>query len=97
MSSKEDNDSKESKEPDYDDDKDQLKGDQEKEIGELFKEETTTNQIFYKLVYSLSTAYQNILLFIVNPEVFISLGKGNHIDFGIGTKDLKESRKIGRQ
>jgi hypothetical protein len=51
MSTKEDNDSKESKEPDYDEDKDQLeeKKDQleekqEEETGEL--KEETTNQVF---------------------------------------------------
>jgi hypothetical protein len=32
-------------------------------------------------------------LFIVNPEVFISLGEGKRIDFGTSTKDLKESQK----
>ena len=44
MSSKENNDSKESKEPDYDEDKDQLEEKQEEEAGEL--EEETTNQVF---------------------------------------------------
>jgi hypothetical protein len=45
MSTKEDNGSKESKEPDYDEDQEQLEEKQEEETGEL-KEETTTNQIF---------------------------------------------------
>ena len=44
MSTKEDNDSKESKEPDYDEDKDQLEEEQEEETGEL--KEETTNQVF---------------------------------------------------
>ena len=44
MSSKEDNGSKESKEPDYDDDKDQLEEEQEEEAGEIDKE--TTKQVF---------------------------------------------------
>ena len=44
MSNKEDNGSKESKEPDYDEDKDQLEEKQEEETGEI--EEETTNQIF---------------------------------------------------
>ena len=44
MSSKEDNGSKESKEPEYDDDKDQLEEEQEEEAGEIDKE--TTNQVF---------------------------------------------------
>ena len=44
MSSKEDNDSKESKEPDYDEDKDQLEEKQEEETGEL--KEGITNQVF---------------------------------------------------
>ena len=45
MSSKEDNNSKESKEPDYDEDKDQLEEKQEEEIGEIDQRETT-NQVF---------------------------------------------------
>ena len=45
MSKKEDNGSKESKEPDYDEDKDQLEEKQEEETGEVRKQETT-NQIF---------------------------------------------------
>ena len=44
MSRKEDNDSKESNEPDYDDDKDQLEEAQEEKAGEIDKE--TTNQVF---------------------------------------------------
>jgi hypothetical protein len=44
MSGKEDNDGKESKEPDYDEDKDQLEEVQEEEAGEIDKE--TTNQVF---------------------------------------------------
>jgi hypothetical protein len=32
-------------------------------------------------------------LFIVNPEVFISLEEGKPIDFGTSTKDLKDSLK----
>jgi hypothetical protein len=43
MSTKEDNGSKESKEPDYDEDKDQIEEKQEEETGEL---KGTTNQIF---------------------------------------------------
>jgi hypothetical protein len=39
----------------------------------------------------LSIPYQNSPLFIIYPEVFISLGEGKHIDFGTSTKDLKES------
>lgn len=46
---------------------------------------------YFELDNRLSTAYQNIPLFIINPEVFISLGEGKHIDFGTTTKDLKES------
>lgn len=45
MSTKEDNGSKESNEPDYDEDKDQLEERQEEETGELDKQETT-NQVF---------------------------------------------------
>ena len=41
MSSKEDNNSKESKEPDYDEDKDQLEEKQEEELGEIDQGETT--------------------------------------------------------
>ena len=41
MSSKEDNNSKESKKPDYDEDKDQLEEKQEEEIGEIDQGETT--------------------------------------------------------
>jgi predicted transcriptional regulator len=44
-STKEDDNGKESREPDYDEDKDQLEEKREEEIREL-KEETTTNQIF---------------------------------------------------
>jgi predicted transcriptional regulator len=44
MYSKEDNGSKESKEPDYDEDKDQLEEKQEEETGEI--EKGTTNQVF---------------------------------------------------
>jgi hypothetical protein len=44
MSSKGDNNSKESNEPDYDNDKDQLEEVQEEEAGEIDKE--TTNQTF---------------------------------------------------
>jgi hypothetical protein len=36
----------ESKEPDYNDDKDQLEVEQEKETGELEKQDKTTNQVF---------------------------------------------------
>jgi hypothetical protein len=43
-SSKQDNGSKESKEPDYDEDKDQLEEKQEEETGEL--KEETTNRVF---------------------------------------------------
>jgi hypothetical protein len=45
MSANEDDNGKESREPDYDEDKDQLEEKREEEIREL-KEETTTNQIF---------------------------------------------------
>jgi hypothetical protein len=45
MSSKKENSSKVSEEPDYDEDKDQLEEKQEEETGELNKEETT-NQVF---------------------------------------------------
>ena len=45
MSTKEDENGKESNEPDYDKDKDQLEEEKEEETGEL-KEETTTNQVF---------------------------------------------------
>jgi hypothetical protein len=45
MSAKEKDDGKESKEPDYDEDKDQLEEKQEEETGELSKNETT-NQVF---------------------------------------------------
>ena len=44
MSTKEENTGKESKEPDYDEDKDQLEEKQEEENGEI--EEETTNQVF---------------------------------------------------
>jgi hypothetical protein len=44
MSTKEDNNGKESKEPDYDEDNDQLDEKQEEETGEL--KEETTNQVF---------------------------------------------------
>jgi hypothetical protein len=43
MSTKEDDNDKESGEPDYDEDKDQLEEKQEEETGE---QETTTNQVF---------------------------------------------------
>ena len=45
ISTKEENNRKESKEPDYDEDKEQLEEKQEVETGEL-KEEITTNQVF---------------------------------------------------
>ena len=45
MSTNEDNGSKESKGPDYDEDKDQLEEKQEEETGKL-SEEKTTNQVF---------------------------------------------------
>jgi hypothetical protein len=38
--------SKESKEPDYNEDKDQLEEEQEKETGELEKQEKTINRVF---------------------------------------------------
>jgi hypothetical protein len=44
ISAKEENNEKESKEPDYEDDKDQLEEKQEEEAGEL--KEETTNQVF---------------------------------------------------
>jgi hypothetical protein len=44
MSTKEENNRKESKGPDYDEDKDQLKEKQEEEKGEIKQE--TTNQVF---------------------------------------------------
>ena len=44
MSTKQDNGSKESKEPDYNEDKDQLEENQEEETEEL--KEGTTNQLF---------------------------------------------------
>jgi hypothetical protein len=44
MSTKEDNGSEESKEPDYDEDKDQLEEKQEEEAGEIKQE--TTNKVF---------------------------------------------------
>ena len=44
MSSKEEDNGKESKEPDYDEDKDQLEEEQEEEAGEIDKE--TTNRVF---------------------------------------------------
>jgi hypothetical protein len=47
MSTKEENNDKESKEPDYDDDKDQLEEKQEEETGELSEENKTTNQVFW--------------------------------------------------
>ena len=43
---KKEDDGKESKEPDYDDDKDQLEEKQEEETGEQIKQETTINQVF---------------------------------------------------
>jgi hypothetical protein len=45
MSTKDDNDAKESKESDYDEDKDELEEKKEEEAGELNKKETT-NQVF---------------------------------------------------
>jgi hypothetical protein len=45
MSTKEDNNGKESKEPDYDEDKEKLEEKQEEERGEI-KQETTINQVF---------------------------------------------------
>ena len=47
MSTKEDD--KQSKEPDYDDDKDQLEEKQEEEVGEIIRGETTTNRVFLNL------------------------------------------------
>ena len=44
MSAKEND--KESEEPDYNEDKDQLEEEQEEGTGELNEQETTTNQIF---------------------------------------------------
>jgi hypothetical protein len=44
MSAKEEDNGKESKEPDYDEDKEQLEGKQEEEAAEIDKE--TTNQVF---------------------------------------------------
>lgn len=47
MSTKErNNGSKESKEPDYDEDKDQLEEEQEEETEEINQQESTTNQVF---------------------------------------------------
>jgi hypothetical protein len=46
MSTKEDDNGKESKEPDYDEEKDQLEEKQEEETGELSEEKKTTNQVF---------------------------------------------------
>jgi hypothetical protein len=45
MSTKEDNGSEESNEPDYNEDKDQLEEEQEEETGEV-SEEKTANQVF---------------------------------------------------
>ncbi len=56
MSTKEDDNGNESKEPEFDEDKDQLEEKQEEETGEL-KEETTTNQVFWtcqSAIYSIS-------------------------------------------
>ena len=90
MSSKEDNGSKESKEPEYDDDKDQLEEEQEEEAGEIDKERKQRIK-FFELINRLSTAYQNIQLFIVNLDVFISLRQGKPKDSEIGIKDLTEN------
>ena len=46
MSNKAEDNGKESNEPDYDEDKDQLEERQEKETGELEEEEETINQVF---------------------------------------------------
>ena len=46
---------------------------------------------FFELINRLSTAYQNIQLFIVNLDVFISLGQGKPKDSEIGIKDLTEN------
>jgi hypothetical protein len=46
MSTMEDENGKELKQPDYDEDKDQLEEKQEEETGELSKEKKTTNQVF---------------------------------------------------
>ena len=46
MSTKDENNGKESKEPDYEEDRDQLEEKQEEETGEQIKQETTINQVF---------------------------------------------------
>jgi hypothetical protein len=46
MYTTEENNDKESKEPDYDEDQDQLEEKQEEETGELREEKKTTNQVF---------------------------------------------------
>ena len=46
MSTMEDENGKELKQPDYDWDKDQLEEKQEEETGELGEEKKTTNQVF---------------------------------------------------
>jgi hypothetical protein len=46
MSTMEVENGKELKQPDYDEDKDQLEEKQEEETGELSKEKKTTNQVF---------------------------------------------------
>ena len=51
---------------------------------------TKLSNKFFELVNLLTTAYQNIQLFVVNLYVLISLGQGKFKDFEIGIKDLKE-------
>ena len=64
------NNGEESKEPDYDEDNNELEENQEEEPGE----QETTNQIFESSLGLLYTiiSYQNIRLFIANLDVFIS-------------------------
>jgi hypothetical protein len=46
MSNKKEDNGKESNEPDYDEDRDQLEEEQEEETGELNEQESTTNNVF---------------------------------------------------
>ncbi len=72
MSAKEDD--KESKEPDYDDDKDQLEEKQEEEAGEIDQGETTTNQVFWTFHLTV-IYYQNFQPFNGSHNIFISIAK----------------------
>ena len=62
MSTMEDENGKELKQPDYDWDKDQLEEKQEEETGELSEEKKTTSQVFWKI-------YLDIQLLCIFPAL----------------------------